>query len=77
MQTRTGSITETVISTLLGYLVAVGTQVLVFPWFGIQVTLGGNLAIAGIFTAVSIVRGYLIRRLFNAITAWDFRPHVR
>ena len=50
-----------------GYALAVWVQVLVFPLFGLQTTLGQSLGIGAIFTLVSIARGYLLRRLFNAI----------
>lgn len=46
---------------------AVATQIAVFPLFGLAVTLGDNLAIGGIFTAVSLVRAYLLRRLFERL----------
>lgn len=50
--------------------VAVGAQVAVFPLFGIDVPLADNLAIGAVFTVVSLVRSYLLRRAFNA---WDRR----
>lgn len=65
MQSRVGSLVEATTSTLVGFLVAVLTQVVVFPIYGLEVGLGGNLQIALIFTVVSVLRGYCIRRLFN------------
>lgn len=59
------SAVEAVTSTAIGYGVAVGTQFVVFPLFGIRVSLSEQLGIGLIFTAVSIVRGYCVRRLFN------------
>lgn len=56
---------ETIISTLIGYLVALATQLTVFPLMGISVTISENLLIGVIFTIVSIIRGYFVRRLFN------------
>jgi hypothetical protein len=40
---------------------------LLFPLFGIDVDLSANLLIGGVFTAVSIGRSYVIRRLFERI----------
>jgi len=37
----------------------------VFPMFGLQASLGDNLAIGAIFTVVSLVRSYALRRVFN------------
>lgn len=67
MQSRLGSLLEATTSTLVGFLVAVLTQVVVFPIYGLEVGLGGNLQIALIFTVVSVLRGYLVRRVFNRI----------
>jgi hypothetical protein len=59
------SAVESVANIAIGYGVAVGTQLLVFPVFGLSVDLASNLAIGGIFTVVSLVRSYFLRRLFN------------
>ena len=34
--------------------------------FGLQATLGQNLAIGAIFTVVSLARSYVLRRVFEA-----------
>ena len=47
------------------YGVAVVTQLLVFPTFGLATTLGQNLAIGAIFTTVSLARSYVLRRAFE------------
>ena len=49
---------------VVGYALAVGAQLLVFPLFGLQATLGQSLGIGAIFTLVSLVRGYQLRRVF-------------
>ena len=66
-QSRTMSLVEAVTNVLVGYWVAVATQMLVFPLFGMNATLQENLAIGLIFTAVSLVRSYLLRRAFEAL----------
>lgn len=53
---------------LIGYFVSVFAQVLIFPIFGIYVSLGQNLLIGLAFTMVSIVRSYVLRRRFNYFT---------
>lgn len=65
MQSRLGSFFESLANVVLGYGVAVGAQLLVFPLFGVVIPLSSNLAIGIIFTLVSLVRSYLLRRLFN------------
>lgn len=64
-QSKRGSLIETVTGTAIGYSVAVVTQVVVFPWFNLQVSTSQNLLIAAVFTIISLVRGYWVRRLFN------------
>ena len=64
-QTRLESLIESVINTGLGFLVALITQILVYPVFDINVTLGDQTLLALIFTSVSLVRGYIVRRYFN------------
>ena len=65
MQTKTQSLIESAVNILIGYLVALASQLVVFPLFGINIPLTDNLLIGLWFTAVSIVRGYAVRRYFN------------
>lgn len=67
MQTRTQSMIEAVANVLVGYFVAIISQVLVFPMFGIHVPLSSNLAIGAWFTVISLVRSYVLRRWFNGL----------
>ena len=66
MQSRWMSLVESVTNVLVGYIVAVITQALVFPLFGLHATLSQNLMIGLIFTGVSLVRSYVLRRVFEA-----------
>lgn len=66
-QSRRLSAVEAVANVAIGYGAALCAQIVVFPLFGMTVSLGDNLAIGAIFTAVSLVRSYAVRRLFNAI----------
>jgi hypothetical protein len=65
-QSRLGSLIEAGMNILIGYGVALGSQIVVFPWFGIHVPLSTNLWIGLWFTLISLVRSYIIRRWFNA-----------
>jgi hypothetical protein len=66
-QSRLMSLVESLVNVLVGYGVAVATQMAVFPLFGLAVTLTENLLIGLIFTVVSIVRSYALRRGFEAL----------
>lgn len=66
-QTRTMSAVESVANVLVGYGIALTTQVVVFGLLEIPVSFAQNLWIGGIFTVVSLVRSYVVRRLFNRL----------
>ena len=66
-QSRLMSLVESLANVLVGYGVAVATQMMVFPLFGLAVTITENLLIGLIFTVVSIVRSYALRRGFEAL----------
>ena len=66
-QSRAASLIEAGTNVLVGYLVALAAQQLVFPLFGIHTTLAQDSAIAPVFTAVSLARSYLLRRFFERI----------
>ena len=65
-QTKLESAIEVVVNVLIGYVVATASQILIFPMFGIFLPLSDNLLIGAYFTAISIVRGYVVRRFFNS-----------
>lgn len=67
MQSRVQSMIESVTNVLIGYFVAVVSQIVIFPIFGIHVGIVDNLLIGLYFTAVSLIRGYFVRRLFNRV----------
>jgi hypothetical protein len=66
-QSRLMSLVEAVANVVVGYGVAVVTQILIFPIFGLHTTLAQNLQMGLLFTGVSIIRSFLLRRLFEAI----------
>lgn len=66
-QSRLMSLVEATANVAVGYGVAVITQILIFPIFGLHTTLAQNLQMGAIFTVVSIARSFGLRRLFEAI----------
>jgi membrane protein CcdC involved in cytochrome C biogenesis len=68
MQSRQRSALEAVTNVVVGFLVAVGANLLVLPAFGYQVTVYDSFAIGWVFTVISMMRSYFLRRLFNR---WD------
>ena len=69
MQSRWMSLLESVTNIVVGYCLAVMTQVLVFPLFCLSVSLAENLGIGVVFTVISLVRSFALRRIFNAVGA--------
>jgi len=67
VQTRWQSFLESCINVAIGYGVALLSQILVFPLFGIHIPLSSNIAIGAIFTVISIARSYAVRRVFNKL----------
>ena len=67
MQTRWMSLVEAVTNIVVGYGLAVITQIVVFPFFGLHASLTDNVLLAATFTVISLVRGFLLRRAFNAL----------
>jgi hypothetical protein len=64
-QRRLISLVEAVTNVVVGYGIAVVTQLIVFPLFGLAANLSENLLIGLIFTAVSLARSYTVRRVFE------------
>ena len=64
-QSRLMSFVEAISNVVLGYGVAVVTQILIFPIFGLHTTLAQNLKMGAIFTIVSKARSFALRRVFE------------
>ena len=65
MQTKLQSLLESLTNITIGYLVAVGSQIVLFPFFDINISVADNFIIGLWFTLISLVRGYAVRRWFN------------
>ena len=64
-QSRRGSAIESAINVGIGYGVSVVANILVLPTFGMYPSLADSLAIGLVFTVISLVRSYVIRRMGN------------
>lgn len=61
------SILETITNVVVGYVLAMLTQVIVFPLYGITTTFKQDAQVGLIFTVVSLIRSYVLRRMFNGV----------
>jgi hypothetical protein len=64
-QSRRMSLIEAITNVAFGYALAVVTQIMAFPWFDLHPSLGENLTIGALFTSISLLRSYALRRLFE------------
>jgi hypothetical protein len=67
MQSKKFSLIESVTNTIVGFMVSLLIQLAIYPLLKIPVTITQNLLITSIFTIASILRGYILRRIFNKI----------
>ena len=73
MQPRIWSLIEVILNTIVGFVVAMLAQALIFPLYGFKSSWGENFQIAAFFTVVSIIRSYWMRRFFNKFHGWQAR----
>lgn len=67
MQSKLMSAVEAFFSTIIGFGIAMTAQIIIFPYYGIHISMVENIEITGLFTVISIARQYVIRRLFNLL----------
>jgi len=65
-QTRIGSLIEVAINILIGFSINWVANIFILPLYGFAITGGQAFSMGLIFTVISVVRGYVIRRWFNA-----------
>ena len=65
-QSKLSSVIEVITNSVIGIITALLTQSAIYPLFGIYITTSSNVLITLIFTSISILRGYIVRRWFNS-----------
>lgn len=64
-QTKKGSVLETITNTAVGFAINYTANLLIFPLYGMHISPGNNFLLGLIYTIISVVRSYGMRRLFN------------
>lgn len=64
-QTRRESFVEAATNTTIAAYVALAGQLLIYPLYDIDITIWSNIQLTTIFTVLSVLRNYLVRRFFN------------
>lgn len=65
-QSKLGSLIESTANIVIGYVIALLSQLAVFPMFGIHIPISTNIAITTRFMVIGLIRSYVLRRRFNA-----------
>lgn len=66
MQSKKHSFIEAVSNTIISYWLSILVNVFLFPMLDIEVSFTKNCIIVAVFSIVSIIRNYFIRRYFNS-----------
>jgi hypothetical protein len=64
-QTKLGSIAEAWANIAVGFTINYCANLLIFPLFGMHISPGNNFLMGLIYTVISLVRSYILRRWFN------------
>lgn len=64
-QTKVQSFVESLANTSVGFGINYCANLVVLPWFGFQVSYSQAALMGVVFTVISVVRGYVVRRYFN------------
>ena len=75
-QTKLGSILEAWANIFIGFGINFAANMIILPLFGFAaLTLGKNFEIGLLYTVISLVRSYYLRRMFNRIRKLHHAPH--
>lgn len=66
-QSHKHSIAEAWVNVVVGFSVNYIANLLIFPLFGFSISLLANFWMGVIYTGISLVRSYFIRRYFNSV----------
>ena len=66
-QTKLGSFIEAWANIVVGFTINWCANMVVLPWFGFKISGGKAFEIGLIFTVISLLRSYVLRRWFNGL----------
>lgn len=64
-QTRLGSFIEACINVAIGFAINFVANLVILPLIGFNISVGQNLFIGVLYTVISVLRSYAVRRWFN------------
>ena len=67
-QSKQHSWVEAWTNVAIGYAINIVANLLIFPLFGINIAFTTNLGLGLVYTVISVLRSYVLRRVFNRKT---------
>lgn len=67
MQTKKGSLAEAWANIAVGFSINFFANLVIFPMFGMHISVLNNFWMGCIYTVISLVRSYVLRRWFNGL----------
>lgn len=64
-QSRRGSMVEALANVAVGLVLSLGLQTALSEWYGLRTSLAVDVQIVILFTGLSLMRGYVLRRVFE------------
>jgi len=68
MQLKKHSLFEAVTNIIVGYTINLLANMIIFPLWGWTISLKQNIEIGVIYTVISLIRSYCLRRAFTHLT---------
>lgn len=68
MQLKRHSLLEAIVNILVGYTVNIIANLVVFPLWGWTISVRQSIEIGVIYTIISLIRSYCLRRVFTHLT---------
>ena len=66
-QSKKLSVVEVIVNVGSGYIISLCIQIMLFPLFDVHMSIADNALMTLAFTVISLLRGYIVRRMFNKI----------
>lgn len=66
-QSHKKSLIESIVQTVVGLATSIILQLILYPMMDIPVTFSQNVIITAVFFVVSIIRGFIVRRIFEKL----------
>lgn len=68
MQLKRHSAIEAITNICVGYGINFTANMVILPLFGFDISVAQNLFLGTLYTVISLIRSYVLRRVFNRFT---------